>query len=157
MGYPARILVVDDDESIRKTLKTILEDKGYVVDAVENGKEAISESNKQFYNLALVDIRLPDMTGIELLTSMKKTMPKMIKIIITGYPSMHNAIEAINKGADAYVLKPFKMDDVLNTIEKHLKKQEEERKYCEEKVTEFIETRARELEEEKTLHTSKHR
>jgi len=146
MGERARILVVDDDESIRKTLATILEEKGYVVDTAENGKEAIEKSNAKFYNLALIDIRLPDMEGTKLLTAMKETIPRMVKIIVTGYPSLQNAIEAVNKGADAYVLKPVNIDHFLNTIREHLKKQREAKKYSEEKVTEFIETRARELE-----------
>jgi len=146
MGERARILVVDDDESIRKTLATILEEKGYVVDTAENGKEAIEKSNAKFYNLALIDIRLPDMEGTKLLTAMKETIPRMVKIIVTGYPSLQNAIEAVNKGADAYILKPVNIDHFLNTIREHLKKQREAKKYSEEKVTEFIETRARELE-----------
>jgi DNA-binding NtrC family response regulator len=145
MAEHARIIVVDDDEGIRKTLATILEEIGYVVDTVENGKEAIERSNAEFYNLALIDIRLPDMEGIKLLTAMKETTPKMIKIIMTGYPSLQNAIEAVNKGADAYILKPLNIDSVLNTIKEHLTKQQEARKYSEEKVTEFIKTRVREL------------
>ena len=151
MAEPARILVVDDDESIRKVLATILEEKGYIVDTAEKGKEAIEKSNANFYNLALIDIRLPDMEGTKLLTAMRETTPKMVKIIITGYPSLENAIEAVNKGADAYILKPFNMDGVLNKIREHLKKQQEAKKYSEEKVTEFIETRVRELEEEKAI------
>jgi DNA-binding NtrC family response regulator len=146
MGEYARILVVDDDESIRKVLATILEEEGYVVDTAENGKEAIEKSHVKFYNLALIDIRLPDMEGTELLTALKETTPKIVKIIITGYPSLQNAVEAVNKGADGYVLKPFNMDSVLNTIKEHLKKQREAKKYSEEKVAEFIETRAKELE-----------
>lgn len=146
MGEPARILVVDDDEGIRKTLATILEDQGYVVDTAENGKEAIEKSNIKFYNLALIDIRLPDMEGTKLLASMKETTPKMVKIIVTGYPALQNAVEAVNKGADGYVLKPMNIDVLLATIEEHLKKQQEAKKYSEEKVTEFIETRAREIE-----------
>jgi len=146
MAETFRILVVDDDESIRKVLATILEEKGYVVDTAENGKEAIEKSNAKFYNLALIDIRLPDMEGTQLLTAMKETTPKMVKIIITGYPSLQNAVEAVNKGADAYILKPFNMDSVLNTIKEHLKKQQEAKKYSEEKVKEFIETRGKELE-----------
>jgi len=146
MAESARILVVDDDESIRKVLATILEEKGYVVDTAQSGKEAIEKSNIKFYNLALIDIRLPDMEGTKLLTAMKETTPKMVKIIITGYPSLQNAIEAVNKGADAYILKPFKVDSVLDVIREHLRKQQEARKYSEEKVTEFIETRAKELE-----------
>ena len=64
--------------------------------------------------------------------------------IITGYPSLENAIEAVNRGADAYIVKPFKMDDLLKTVKEHLKKQEEAKKYSEEKVKEFIEARAEE-------------
>jgi two-component system NtrC family response regulator len=151
MGENARILVVDDDENIRKVLTTILEDEGYAVEAVENGKKAIEKSKRGFYNLALIDIRLPDMEGIELLTKMKDTVPKMRKIIITGYPTLQNAIEAVNRGADAYILKPFDMEKVLQTIKEQLEKQEEERKYSQEKVAEFIETRVKELSLEKKL------
>ena len=147
----ARILVVDDDENIRKVLKTILEDEGYIVDEAENAKKAIEKSRRNVYNLALIDIRLPDMEGIELLTKMKDTVPKMRKIIITGYPTLQNAIEAVNRGADAYILKPFDMDKVLATIKEQLRKQEEERRYSQEKVAEFIETRVKELEAEKAV------
>jgi len=73
----------------------------------------------------------------------------MVRIIITGYPSLQNAIEAVNKGADGYVIKPFNIDNVLNTIKEHLQKQREEKKYSEEKVREFVETRATELESRK--------
>jgi len=143
-----RILVIDDDESIRKVLATILEEDGYAVDTAKNGREAIKKSKVKFYNLALIDIRLTDMEGTKLLTKVKDTMPKMRKIIITGYPTLQNAIEAVNRGADAYILKPFDIDKVLETIKEQLKKQEEEKKYNQEKVTEFIETRVKELEKE---------
>jgi len=155
MGENARILVIDDDESIRKTLATILEEKGYEVNTAKNGREAIRKSETKFYNLALIDIRLPDMEGTKLLTELKEGTPKMVKIIITGYPSLQNAIEAVNKGADAYVVKPFNVDSVLNTIKEHLRKQKEARKYSEEKVAEFIETRVRELEAEKMPNNRK--
>jgi len=149
MVETARILIVDDDENIRKVLQTILEEEGYSVDAAETAKEAIEKTKKAFYNLALIDIRLPDMEGIELLTKIRDTVPKMRKIIITGYPTLQNAIAAVNRGANAYILKPFDMDKVLATIRDELKKQEEERKYSQEKVAEFIETRVRELGMEK--------
>lgn len=149
MNERARILVVDDDESVRQTFAAILEEKGYIVDTAENGKEAIEKSYKSFYNVALIDIRLLDMEGTKLLTAMKETTPKMVKIIITGYPALQNAIEAVNKGADAYVLKPPKMKELLNTIKEHLKKQKEEKKFSEEKVSEFIQRRVKEIEKEK--------
>jgi DNA-binding NtrC family response regulator len=79
----------------------------------------------------------------------------MRKIIITGYPSIQNAIEALNQGADGYIVKPFDMPKVLTTIKEQLKKQEEEKKYSQEKIKEFIETRVKELEEEKTITRKK--
>jgi DNA-binding NtrC family response regulator len=154
MDDAARILVVDDDENIRKVLTAILEDEGYDIEAVGTAKEAVEKSKKKFYNLALIDIRLPDMEGIELLTKIKDTTPKMRKIIITGYPTLQNAVDAVNRGADAYILKPFEVDKVLQTIEEQLNKQREEKKYSQDKVTEFIETRVRELDmpKEATFH-----
>jgi len=146
MDESARILVVDDDESIRKTIAAILEEKGYVVDTAENGKEAIEKTNVNFYNLALIDIRLPDMEGTKLLAEIKETTPKMVKIIVTGYPSLQNAITAVNMGADSYLLKPVNIDSLLETIKRHLNRQQETKKYSEEKVAEFIRTRVKELE-----------
>jgi DNA-binding NtrC family response regulator len=150
MGENPRILVVDDDESIRQVLAAVLEENGYTVDTAENGKEAIEKTNTRFYNLTLCDIRLPDYEGTTLITKMRETVPKMRKIIITGFPSLQNTVDALNKGADAYIMKPFDMDKVLQTIKEQLKKQQEEKKYGQEKVTEFIETRVKELEEERT-------
>jgi DNA-binding NtrC family response regulator len=146
MSETARILVIDDDENIRKVLETILEDEGYIVETAETAKKGIEESEKAFYNLALIDVRLPDMEGIELLSKLRSTKPKMRKIIVTGYPTLQNAVAAVNKGADAYVMKPFEVDKILQTIREQLKKQEEEKRYCEEKVVEFIETRIKALE-----------
>jgi len=145
MGEPARILIVDDDESIRKTIEAILKQEKYIVETAENGREAIKKSQANFYNLALIDIRLPDMEGTKLLAAMKDTTPKMVKIIVTGYPTLQNAIEAVNEGADGYILKPMKIDQLLKKVREHLKKQEKSKKYSEQKVTEFIETRAKEL------------
>lgn len=149
MCRKANILVVDDEPSIRKVLKAILEEKGYDVETAENGKEAIRKSKTKFYNLALIDIRLPDMEGVKLLTEMKETIPKMAKIIITGYPSLRNAVEAVNKGADAYIIKPLDIDRTLDTIEEHLEKQRKAQKMTEKSLVGFIETRVKQLEHEK--------
>ena len=150
-----RILIIDDQESIRKSLKLALEREGYLVETAENGREAIRKSKGRLYNLALVDLRLPDMDGIELLTRMRETVPKMVKIIITGYPSQENAIEAVNRGADGYIVKPYTMEDLLRKIKEHLQKQQEAKKYSEEKFTEFIETRAEEYESRTSAKRSK--
>lgn len=149
MDEITRILVVDDDENIRKVLVAILEDEGYIVESVGTAKEAIDKSKKKHYNVALIDIRLPDMEGIELLTRIRDTTPKMRKIVITGYPTLQNAVDAVNKGADAYILKPFDVEKVLKAIKEQLAKQREDKQYSQDKVAEFIETRVRELDMEK--------
>jgi DNA-binding NtrC family response regulator len=145
MDKTVRILIVDDDENIRKVVLAILEDKGYNVESVGTAREAVEKSKRKFYNLALIDIRLPDMEGIELLTKMRDTTPRMRKVIITGYPTLQNAVDAVNKGADAYIVKPFDVEKVLNTIDQQLRKQQEEKKYSQDKVAEFIEARVKEM------------
>jgi DNA-binding NtrC family response regulator len=91
-------------------------------------------------------MKLPDIEGIDLLLKIKDTTPRMRKIIITGFPTIQNAMEAVNRRADAFILKPFEMEKVLQTIRGQLKKQEEERQFSQDKVAAFIETRAKELE-----------
>jgi len=86
------------------------------------------------------------MEGTKLLAEIKETTPKMVKIIVTGYPSLQNAITAVNMGADSYLLKPVNIDSLLETIKRHLNRQQEAKKYSEEKVAEFIRTRVKELE-----------
>jgi len=140
-----RILIIDDEESILRTLSSILEEEGYAVDTARNAEEALKKSEANYYNLALIDIRLPDIEGINLLGKLQKISPEMIKILLTGYPSLQNAIKAVNKGADGYLVKPADIDELRRMIKKHLKRQEEERKYSEEKVAKFIESRVKEL------------
>ena len=142
----ARILIVDDDPTVRESHKAVLMESGYLVDVAENAKEAIAKSKAKLYDLALVDLRLPDMDGTDLLTAMRETVPKMAKIIITGYPSLENAVAAVNRGADGYVVKPYTMQDLLRKIKEQLQKQQEAKKYSEQKVKEFIEARAEEYE-----------
>src|SRR5665648_293073 len=112
----ARILLIDDDENIRSTLSLTLELEGFIVDQAENGTEAIAKSFSNFYNLAIVDWRLPDIEGTKLLGKLKETTPKMIKIMLTGYPSMDNAIAAVNERADAFFLKPVDFEIIIEKI-----------------------------------------
>jgi len=142
------ILIVDDDESILTTLRTILEGEGYDTDTAKNGREAIEKSKSRFFDLALLDIRLPDMEGTKLLTKMHDSMPKMVKIMLTGYPSLQNAIEALNLGADAYVIKPVDPEKLIKIIKEKLEKQREAKKISEERVAKWIKKRVREIESE---------
>jgi len=121
------ILIVDDDENIRKTLSAILRGKGYITDTAKDGREAIEKSRAKFFNLALLNIKLPDMEGTKLL----KKLPEMVKIIVTGYPTLENAIEALNLGADAYVIKPVRPEKLLALIKEKLEEQSQAEKMTE--------------------------
>jgi DNA-binding NtrC family response regulator len=114
------ILIVDDDTGMREMLSSVLNDEGYSVEAVVNGKEAIKVCEKSSFDVALIDIKLPDMEGTELLTKLKKRQPSMIMIIITGHPSVENAMKAVNEKADGYLLKPFEMTSLLTMISRLL-------------------------------------
>ena len=142
------ILIVEDDKAIIKSLKDILQSEGYSVDTAENGREAIQKSKEKFFNMALLDIKLPDMEGTKLLVTMHENLPKMVKIMITGYPSVENAVESLNRGADAYIMKPVKPEKLLALIEEKLEKQSQAEKMTEKKVVDWIKTRARKLEED---------
>jgi DNA-binding response OmpR family regulator len=133
--------VVDDDQKIQEMLFEILTDKGYSVTCVGDGKKAVAESFKQLFNLALIDIHLPDMEGIELISKLRKSEPEMIKIIITGYATLDNSIEAANKGIDGYIVKPFDPRKLTSLIDSKLKEQRKKIQFDEKKVAEYIELR----------------
>jgi DNA-binding NtrC family response regulator len=117
------ILVVDDDADVRKTLSSILSEEGYSVETVENGKQATKVTEKSRFDVALIDIKLPDMEGTELLHRLKEKQPHLVMIIITGFPTLENAMKTVNEGADGYILKPYDVRKLLEMIRKHLKKE----------------------------------
>lgn len=115
------ILVVDDDKSILRTFTRILQKNGYKIDTAETGREAMERADKKHYDLALVDIRLPDMDGTDLLANIKKPLRNTIKIMITGFPSLESGVKALDEGADAYLVKPVKPEELLMLIKEKLK------------------------------------
>ena len=112
------LLIVDDDAGIREMLSTVLTNEGYLVEAVENGKQAIKACEESLFDVALIDVELPDMKGTELLMRLKKMQPKMVRIVITGHPSLESAMRAVNERADGYVLKPVEVTELLEKIKK---------------------------------------
>jgi DNA-binding NtrC family response regulator len=111
-------LIVDDDAEVRKTLTLILEDENYLVETAENGKDAIRKCEKTPFDVALIDVELPDIKGTELLHLLNEKRPKMVRIIITGHPSIENAAKSVNEKADGYVTKPFVVPELLGMIKK---------------------------------------
>jgi len=125
------ILVVDDDRSILTSFRQILESEGYKVDTAETGREAMLKAKASYFDLALLDIRLPDIDGTELLRTITEevdltypTMPKMAKIIVTGHATLENAVESLNLGADAYLMKPVEARKLLTVVKAKLGKEE---------------------------------
>ncbi|MCW4021102.1 MAG: response regulator [Candidatus Bathyarchaeota archaeon] len=137
------ILVVDDDKAILEDFKELLESQGYSADTAENGREAMEKFNDHLYDLALLDIKLPDMEGTELLIKLHQKIPRTMKIMITGYPSFENAVESLNLGADAYIMKPVDPKKLLKVVEEKLREQEEAESMTGEKVKEWVESRSR--------------
>jgi DNA-binding response OmpR family regulator len=137
------ILIVDDDEAICKTLSAILQSKGYQTTTATTAKDAMAKSKTQFFNLALLDIRLPDMEGTQLLSQLQEITPETIKIMVTGYPSLKNAVEALNFGASSYIMKPIDPAELLKKIADKLETQRQAEETTKEKLAKWIQTQAR--------------
>jgi CheY-like chemotaxis protein/predicted transcriptional regulator len=114
------VLLIDDDETIRKTLTRMLTGQNFSVDTVPNSIQALKKAQLKQYNIALVDIRLPDMEGTKLLKMLREKNPEIKEIIITGYPSIENATQAVNDGANAYLIKPLNPRTLLAKIQEIL-------------------------------------
>ena len=137
-----RLLLVDDDESIRQAMTAIFEKEGYVVQAVRNGLEAIEACGKAFYHAALIDVKLPDIAGIELLNKLRAIHTRMVTIIVTGYPTIDNAVQALNLGADAYIMKPFDPKELVITVKDKLNNKLQNEVMTSKKIAEFITSKA---------------
>ncbi|MBN1935782.1 MAG: response regulator, partial [Anaerolineae bacterium] len=117
------ILVVDDDASTRRTLTLIFEKNGYQVSTAASGQEALEKAARQPVDLALLDLRLPDIEGVELLVPFRRLYPDIALVLATGYASLETAIRALNEGADVYVTKPLDVDAVLAKVQDLLERQ----------------------------------
>ncbi|MEW5806835.1 MAG: response regulator, partial [Acidobacteriota bacterium] len=108
-----KILIVDDEKIIRMTLKERLQKEGYQVLEAEKGEQALSFLGEEGIDLILLDYRLPDLNGIEILKRVILSYPDTMTIMMTAYSSISNAVEAIKLGAHDYINKPFSHDDLI--------------------------------------------
>ncbi len=108
----SKILVVDDDQSICRNLKEILTDKGHDVEAVNSGFEALKLLDESDFDVVLLDLVMPGMTGMELLSEIRLKKPNTQVVMITAFATIENAVEAMKRGATDYVSKPFKMNEI---------------------------------------------
>jgi len=133
-----KILVVDDEKILLKTLDRLLSKEGYQVTTIDNSYDALDMVKKEFFDLIILDIRMPGMDGISLLKEIRKIQgdgKKSMVIIITGYASEDVPIKAIKLGADDYIMKPFELDDFLHSVNRNIRLcrlEKEKRRYLEE-------------------------
>jgi len=113
-----RILVADDEESMRWVLSKALRKKGYTVDLAADGNEALRQVREQSYDLAIVDIKMPGMTGLDFLEKAREVRSDLLVVVMTAEASMKNAVEAMKRGAYDYITKPFDLEVVDAIIEK---------------------------------------
>ena len=113
---PKTILVVDDDEMMRSFLSTILREEGYVVEEAGSGKQALENLHRSEFDLVVTDLRMPDLSGVEVIREGRKVRPDARWIIVTAYGSIGSAVEAMQGGASDYLTKPFRDPDALRHV-----------------------------------------
>jgi len=115
---PRSVLVVDDDDDMQNILAVGLRQEGHQVTTASTGAEALERLEGQFFDLALLDLKLPDISGVQVLQSIKERNPEAKVVIITGYACLDTAVEALRGGADDYIAKPFRMEELTAIIRK---------------------------------------
>lgn len=126
--FESKLLIVDDDDLMCETLSDIFQEKGCNIAIAKNGREAFDKMEQSTYDIAIIDIRLPDMDGMLLLSEFKKIYPEIICIIITGYATLQNASNALKDGADGYFLKPLILEELVQRAQDVLEKRDLQRK-----------------------------
>ncbi len=116
----APILIVDDESEMRSALSHALTRSGFTVESAAGGTDALVKIKKDPISLVITDIKMPDVSGMEVLGAVKKTSPQIPVIVITAYGSIHNAVEAMQAGAADYLLKPFSFETLEATVNKVL-------------------------------------
>jgi response regulator RpfG family c-di-GMP phosphodiesterase len=118
-----RVLIVDDEKFIRDILADFLGMEGYIVRTAEDGAAALEELNNAHYDLIISDLKMPRMGGIELLDAIGTTAPNALTVIMTGFGTVETAIDAMKRGAYDYILKPFKVEEVIRVVQRGIDKQ----------------------------------
>jgi two-component system NtrC family response regulator len=136
---PIRVLLVDDEKELTDYMQKRLAKKGFAVKAVNCGRDAIQEGEQQLYDVAVVDLRMPEMDGIEVLTGLKDLQPFLQVIMLTGHGSMESALEAGRHDAFRFLVKPYEFDKLVVAIrEAHERKRADQKESFQEELNELI-------------------
>jgi CheY-like chemotaxis protein/anti-anti-sigma regulatory factor len=127
-GSVFRLLVVDDEDSVRVTTAAILEQEGYAVETASDGREALEKVAHGGFDLVLTDLRMEDMDGITLLHELQTKYPQLVTIVLTGYATIESSIDALRQGVYDYLVKPCVVDDLKRTVRRALEHREQRRR-----------------------------
>src|SRR6188474_1506485 len=128
MNPGGHILIIDDEASLRQTLARILQRAGFDVTTAASGKEGLALVSEHPFDLLYLDIRMPDMSGLELLKIIHEKFPELPVILFTAQPDLNSAVEALRRGATDYLLKPLKPQTVIDRTQAILVEQQKERR-----------------------------
>ncbi|MCW4038745.1 MAG: response regulator [Candidatus Bathyarchaeota archaeon] len=123
---------MDDNENLRSTLIDILEEEGCKAEEAGTGEEALAKAEKGNYNVAIIDLKLPDTTGIKLLQIFRKRYPHRKNIVVTAYGTLRNTMDAMNLGANAFILKPVDPQKLRQTLQQCMEEQQKVEKSIDE-------------------------
>jgi DNA-binding NtrC family response regulator len=147
------ILVVDDETGNRDTLADILTEMGYRVETAATGRQALDKVRDRYFHAAILDIRLPDMLGTDVLAQLKQLHPDTACLMITGYASLQSCVHSLDAGAVAYIIKPLRIERITTVLAEALERQQrvfEDRQrlqQCQERIRE-LEAREAQLAEQ---------
>jgi len=122
---PANILIVDDEEVVCRGCQRIFEEEGYSMEMAFSGREGLEKADSEEFDVIITDLKMPDISGIEVIREIKQKKPDTPVIMITGYASVPTALEAMKLGAHDYIAKPFEPDEIIDAV-KHVMKKETE-------------------------------
>ncbi len=113
-----KVLVVDDDQQVCKTVTMMLQEHGYMVQSFNNPRQALQAVRKKPFDIALVDIKMPDLNGLELIERLKGDDPRVAVVVMTAYPDVQSAAETMRLGSRDYITKPFREEQLLAAVER---------------------------------------
>jgi DNA-binding response OmpR family regulator len=128
MSDKGHILIIDDEASLRQTMARILQRAGYEVTTAANGKDGLALTAEHAFDLLYLDIRMPDISGLELLKAIHAKLPDLPVVLFTAQPDLNSAVEALRRGAVDYLLKPLKPQAVIDRTQTLLANQQKERR-----------------------------
>lgn len=125
-AYRPHVLLLEDEMNVAKGLEMVMREEGYEVDLADTGQGALDKFRASEFDLLVADLRLPDMDGMDVVQHVREKQPRTNVVIITGYPSVSSAVEAVRMGVSDYLRKPFTEDEFKTAVKSALKEKEKE-------------------------------